>query len=353
MEQQELSTGLEELLAASNAQPETLEMYGGQVILFYHHGLHAYYSQDDKGVKTLVPGVTSAVDKMNKPALVQWAANSTVAYLREKMKPVSIKIGADVVKFVNHPELETMLNDARFNFRNISQTATDIGHIAHDWLEQYIKLMITRQGLEPWEAGDEDCQIAAEPQDEKATNCVRAALGWFDKHNFRPDNAERKIYSREYSYAGTFDWSGWITLCDDRSCCPFSGEVYALGDFKSSKNLYDEYRIQTAAYVVAAEEEDPTKKFDVRVLLRLGKEDGEFETMVLGRETLEDDFNAYLGCLSIFNWEKQIQLDRKYNKAVKKAEAKVEKEALAAAKKALKKVTPKKVKIKELAVEAA
>ena len=69
-----------------------------------------------------------------------------------------------------------------------------------------------------------------------------------------------------------------------------------LIDFKSSNAIYDEMRFQVAGYQIAYEEE--TKKdIKKKVIIRFGKEDGQFEVFDLGKDG--KDKQVFLACLKI------------------------------------------------------
>jgi hypothetical protein len=150
------------------------------------------------------------------------------------------------------------------------------------------------------------------------------------RHQFKPIASEKKIYSLEFDYFGTYDWLGYVTGCGDPKCCPFTGAALAQGDFKSSKGIWEEYVAQLASYWHATEEEFPTQPIDIGVILRLGKSDGEFESRIITRPEADAAFEAFLGALMIYCWQKQISLDAKDAKAEIKAAAKLEKERLKA-----------------------
>ncbi len=314
----ELKDQAAELEAAlATGIPEQLSFYEGTETVYYRDDLHAYYKLEN-GKPIMVVGVTSALDKIDKPALVQWAANTTVDHLREKAVYSQFKTGSgEVHTFITKENLEAMFNDARFNWREIANVAKDIGKLAHGWLQQFVGLLIEGKATIYGQLLSSDSTLP-NVEDSKAINCVDAALRWMQKHKFEPISTEKKIYSREYSYSGTFDWLALITSCGDPLCCPFEGTVLALGDWKSSKRLYDEYRVQISAYVKAYEEEFPDSTIGVRVLIRLGKEDGEFESMVISKDSQEADFQGFLGALSIYNWDKQLKIDKKYKKSLAK-----------------------------------
>jgi hypothetical protein len=307
-----MSTGLEDILDNTFSAVENLRFYDGTVILYYDSALHVYYTVDEDGVKQLAPGVTSVCGTLDKSGpLTQWSANMTVELLRQELQPYTNEEG---IIQIPSPAFEELANKARFNYRQISKTATDIGHIAHDWLEQFIKMMVSKG------VSMRDILIfPALPEHEKATNCVNAALDWMTLHKFRPVHSERKIYSREWGFAGTLDLTGYVTSCGDPKCCPFEGTIYELDDFKSSRNIYDEYRLQTAAYQYAMTEEFPDEKIQGRRILRLGKDDGEFESMFVPNESFEADIDAFLGLLQAFHWNQQIRFDKRFEKQEAKA----------------------------------
>lgn len=325
MIEQNKEIDLDEILLSKH---EKLLHYNGTEEIIYRDDLHAYYHVQD-GKAYLVHGVTNVLDIIDKPALVQWAANQTIEYIKEKSPYRKFKSGDTVYTFITQEELEALLNQARFNYRNTSKIALDIGKIAHSWLEVYIKCII--ENVE---------KPTTLPDNEKSINCINAFLDWAKKHSFKPISSERKVFSKEFSYCGTYDCDAYITSCGDEKCCPFTGTILVLVDFKSSKAIYDEYKIQTAAYLKAKQEEFPNEDEYTRVILRLGKEDGEFEAAILPVEENENDFQAFVGALTVYNWKKQMQYNKKFEKLVAKEEAKK-------AKLASKKVkTPKKVEVK-------
>ncbi len=320
-----------------------LEHYNGEVVLEYSPSLHAYTIVED-GVRFLVPGTTTVVGMIDKSgALTQWAANMTVQWFLENFPDAGAREtlaanyqhfkgklpwedGAEgtysyVVK-AETKDIAKLLNESRFNYRQISKDACDVGHMAHEWLERYIKAMLP--------GAITDCMVRPLPAEKRAASCVEAALAWFAKHKFEPIFSEKKLYSRRYGYAGTCDWLAYVTSCGDPECCPFLGEALVLGDFKSSNNLYDEYFCQLASYRQAIEEEWPELQIGACTLLRLGKEDGEFEVRTSTQEEFDSDFDGFLGCLSMYHWQKQRSLNKRYERETAKAEAKAAKaEALA------------------------
>jgi hypothetical protein len=138
--------------------------------------------------------------------------------------------------------------------------------------------------------------------DERATNCVKAALLWMRSHNVKWLKTEEKIYSLKHDYAGTMDGLAYVDSCTDPACCTeqFTHRL-CLIDWKSSNQLKTVYCFQTAAYQQALQEEF-SSPIESRWVLRLGKseeEAGKFEPWFLSNKDFVTDLDAYLACLSL------------------------------------------------------
>jgi hypothetical protein len=281
---------------------ERLLFYNSEEELFYDARLHIRYKLQD-GEKILVAGATTVTGMIDKSGpLTMWAANQTVAHLRNTVLPDTP---------YTQEQLDTAFNDARFNYRKTSRTALDIGKLAHTWLDAYQQRLIANP--------NEYENVQLLPDNEKARNCVVAALDWMNKHNFKPFCVEKQVYSRKYQFSGTYDHLAWITACGDKDCCPFEGTIFTLGDFKSSKRIYEEYRLQTACYKCAHEEEFPDLPIDARLVIRLDKEGDGIETSVLLNDTYEADLDGFLGTLDLYNWTKALDYDKRYAKQLAKS----------------------------------
>jgi hypothetical protein len=215
---------------------KVLSLYGGDVHLEFDDKAHAYFWRE-KGLP--VAGVTSILSVLNKPALVQWAANCAAEYIAN----------AYVAARENGGELEptaflSLCQEAKTAHRKLSSEATDIGSAVHAFAE---KVLIDRR--------------ASLPSDEKAAKGCAAFLDWFHAHKVEPIHVERMVFSRRWYYAGTVDMFGRL---DDELC---------VLDFKSSSGLYLEMILQLAAYSVALEEETG-ERIDIGWIVRLDKRTG-------------------------------------------------------------------------------
>lgn len=346
------TTGLEELDLVNDH--ETIYLYDGQVVLHYSDLLHAYWVNDEEGQRVIVPSVTTVTSIIDKSGpLTQWAANSTTQYVLDNIEKAmytpngmsqsspsniyaksvlssiysdiknKVQLSADkVVTVLDCRQLAWLLNQARFNYKTISKDATDVGHEAHTWLEGYLKHLIhlgTFLIASSQDVEEKYCAMHPKPTEARAFNCVNAALQWLHRHRVSPAASERRIYSKEFSYSGTEDFEGYMNTCDDVSCCPIGGNqrISFIGDFKSSKAIYNEYRLQLAAYHQARIEESPDFGNDVkaRIILRLGKDDGEFETLFVKPDEFDHDFDGFRAALGMYHWAKLYDLDKKDKKA--------------------------------------
>jgi len=83
---------------------------------------------------------------------------------------------------------------------------------------------------------------------------------WCDEYKPQVLKHETAVYNKKFGYAGTVDFIGTILVKDKR--------VSALLDWKTSGAIYDEYKLQTAAYA-ACMKTKPTQEFYTGVV-RLG-----------------------------------------------------------------------------------
>lgn len=326
----------EDFLKGLGDAPQSYKLYNGDVELFFDEQLHQYTTYTENGL-IVVPGVTTITHIIDKSAaLMQWAANMAVEHIDnhfDKMQEFGITF-------------EELLQAAKYAHKDHKENAADIGSIAHNHIEQYIRAAIR--------GSHEDMKFYREtlPEHPQAANGAIAAFDWMDKHSVKWIFTEKKIYSREYNYAGTADGLAWVSTCGDRACChrviewpdnefeviadDFE-EVLAVPDWKTSNSIYPEYYYQTAAYARAFAEEYPDKyKAPYRFINRLGKDDAKFESRKRGPETLRRDDKAFLDALALYNSIESVKFQEKWDKAAFKSGIKREKEAMKAAEKTVK-----------------
>lgn len=219
-----------------------------------------------------MPSVTTVLGVVDKSyALIPWAINQTIGVIRPAISPG-----------VEHAEsyLEEVYAQAKKESGRVKREAADIGTRAHEFLERYPIV------LPPAEDGP-------------VRNCVLAGLEWLNSREISWLHREKPIYSRRHRYSGRLDG---IATVDG---------VVSLVDWKSSKGVYPEFRLQTAAYVHAYEEEFLDQRIEQRILIRLGKDDGAFEPHVYGRDSLRQDFQGFLGALTLYKRLQSIEKEKR------------------------------------------
>jgi hypothetical protein len=231
-------------------------LYGGEVELGFNDKKHTY--EIDGQIIPSVTGICRVIDKSGP--LMWWAVGQCLEYVEENLG-----------KFERMDEVEfkQFWHDAhRAHFR-ASKTATDIGHLAHEWIEKYL-------------VGDEQPM----PRNKQLRSTVESWLRWADKHKLTPYDTEFKIYSQEHGYAGTCDYDGMV------------GVERSIVDWKTGKAVYPEHRFQTVAYMDAREEE-LSVEYDSRWVIVLPKDGGDIIAERFGKDCNDVDRAGFLGALSL------------------------------------------------------
>lgn len=228
-------------------QLKEYHLYGGDVVLSFDEDLHEYYYNGK-----VVPSTTKIIDDtLAKHALKFWAVKITLEWLQKQLIP-GIK---------QTPEsIEAILKSARFVHVRESEKATAIGSNAHKWIERFVELTMAGEDVEKNDVLLETIE---------AKNAVDAFLKWYSENEVEFIYSERKVYSIEHNFSGTFDLYAKV-----------NGKR-AIVDFKTSKHLYPDYLVQGAGYWLAFEEEanykaKKKKKYvDQFIVLRLPKVAGD------------------------------------------------------------------------------
>jgi len=335
-------------------------LYGGLEQLDFFERLgrrtHVYMRGDEP-----VPGVTTALNVLSKPALIWWAVGMACDYgyghasLLEA-KPATVHIGRKdkyprirdagfELKFrpdpkaagrviVSVPELDVtakfkeawydaltapvdirlllLLENGRVEHSKFKRAAANIGTVAHHWIKLYVKDAIRNggRGRPHGESADIWPILSVEypdfPDWDQAHNAVNGFESWAARHDILWLSSERVVYSREHGFCGTLDLEAVI-----------DGKL-TLGDLKTSNAIYPEMALQIAGYTLPREEEadylysrghasleDPLR-YDRWLILRLSKEaEGDtplFEARDLGgRDEYAANREAFLHALGLYN----------------------------------------------------
>lgn len=230
--------------------------------LSFDHNEHAY-----RWGGKLVPGVTSVLQVIGKPMLVPWAAKMTSEYFVRELEN-------------GRTDIANIAKESKGAHKRFSQDAANIGHNVHDYAEKWFKKQDT-----PYLETDQ------------AKRGVEAFHKWIDAHDIEVLASERRVFSKEFYYAGTCDFVAKID------------GVLGVGDIKTSSGIYPEMRLQTAAYQHAMEEEKGIK-FPVRWIIRFDKKTGDFEAKSF--YNFDIDFEAFKSALSLHRALQTITNEENY-----------------------------------------
>lgn len=258
------------------------ELYNGEVELVFNESWHRYTVDN-----VPVPSATTILKVMAKPALEGWAVKMTAEFFRPILK--------DGIESCSNSQVEEIIKAAKRYRFEVSKEATDIGTAAHNWAEEYILNKI---------AGSED--IPDLPDNESAVHAIKAFLEWESENDVVYLAAERKVFSREYHFAGTLDVH-----------CIVNG-INTILDFKTSKALYEDYYLQLSCYAAALEEETG-EAVDQLLVLRIPKDGTEFEAgSVIGKENISDLFTVFRAALHIYKFNDGFKLEQRIKTKIKK-----------------------------------
>lgn len=244
---------------------EKFALYDGSVELVFDAAKHQY-----KVAGEYVPSVTTALNAIAKPALVPWAAKCAAELFIAEMKP---GVALDEVQI---RELATRAKNAH---RDQATRAAGIGTDVHRWAERFAR------GENP-----------APPLNPQIRLGVDAFHAWHRAHDVKSLHVERRVFSRRHQYAGTVDL---VAIIDG---------VRAVVDFKTSTGLWDEYRLQLAAYRQALLEEGVVDDDSDRWMVRFDKSDGSFEAVKLPREDYERDARGFRAALALYRTLAEMKL---------------------------------------------
>lgn len=209
------------------------KLYKGKVLVKFWPDSHTYYVNEDRKI-----GVTTFLGILDKSrALVIWATELAREFLIEKLE-----VGEKITK--------ALIVEAAALHELRKKEAADVGTQIHDWAERYIRHILKEKGYE---------EMPEMPADPAVQMGAVAFLTWAKEHKVKFLSSERVVYSKKHDFVGKMDIEAKI---DGKLC---------LVDIKSSNGLYNTVRLQTAAYVMADEEESG-RKYKGRWAIRLAKE---------------------------------------------------------------------------------
>jgi len=195
-----------------------------------------------------VPGVTTIISILAKPALIHWAWD---------------------------------LGTKGVDYRKFRDDKADIGSLAHYLIMCYLKKETP------------DTSDYSKKQIDQAENCIISFFEWEKMHPFEPILIESPFVSEKYKFGGTPDLLAKI-----------NGE-YCLIDFKTGKGIYvNDMFPQLAAYSHLLQENN--YKITNSRILRIGREESEgFEERLI--QDIEPYWEIFKNCLSIYNIRRRLK----------------------------------------------
>lgn len=197
---------------------------------------------------TIVPGVTTVLQVLNKPALVRWANRLGLA-------------GIDSTKYVDDKAA--------------------IGELAHQMIADYLRGEKT------------DTSEYSKVQIDQAENALLSFFEWEKSNQIEPIFIEEPIVSETWKFGGTVDCFGKVN------------NKLTLLDFKTSASIFPEMKIQVAAYCILLAETQYCHPEDVTIL-RIGRTPDEgFEVHPVNH--LHKRKELFCHCLAIYHLQKELK----------------------------------------------
>jgi len=257
---------------------ERIPLYDGAQILHYDDDAHVYTLKGH-----IVDNATSILRVINKPALVQWAANMASTYWADQIAPG---------KAYDELYLEGVLREAKSAHRKVSGGAKTAGTFLHGWLEHWINSQMKKR------------KPPSMPHHDGMKNSIELYQEWEKDNTVDYLYAERKVLSVKNLHCGTADAIALV-----------NGQLEVI-DFKTGKGIYAESALQLASYAAAFSEESGSdiSQGDVRrriVHIPIGKkmtmwDDEKIEKDLSGQDTYHD-YKTFLIAKSLYQWTKEVE----------------------------------------------
>lgn len=160
--------------------------------------------------------------------------------------------------------------------------AAQIGTLLHLLIEGH------QQGF------DIDTKDYSYNQEKAAMKAFAGYLQWYEKVKFKPLRNELILVNEEMQVGGTID------------CVARMGDDLVIVDWKTSKYLYAENKLQLAAYTYMFEQAQPKANVAYGMIMRFGKDDGKFHQHIIKREKLETGIEIFKALVKISQLKSQL-----------------------------------------------
>lgn len=253
-------------------EKENYKLYDGKINLEFNSRYHTYTVNEK-----VVYGTTSIINVLSKPALMFWAVNQSIDFMRTNLRPG---------KSLDEIQIKDLLENAKRAHTIKKNRSADTGTMIHEWVEKFLKAGLTGKPL------------PKKPVNKEMKNAIDGFIKWIKENDVKFLASEQKIYSKKYRYAGTLDIEALV-----------NGKRTII-DIKTSKAIYPEMLLQASAYLKAREEETGKKYDGGVIILRLSKEDKGKEIKsfeVVKDNKVDQHFKCFLACLIIYTWRMAVK----------------------------------------------
>lgn len=244
-----------------------------KVSLISNKNQHFYTIGDDE---KWLPGVTTVLNVIAKPALVQWASNTACQNIKEYLMANAID------KPLTKEEIEKACLEGKNIYKSKSAEAADVGSRVHSTIDAIIK------GI-PFEITP-DIKPA-----------VDGFLAWKESQHIEIIGGDTRLGSKLFGFGGSLDFIG------------LDGDQIVIFDNKTTKKrkdrdhgIYPEFAAQLSAYSVAFRE---TYGLNVKAVyaLWLDKESVGFKALKVS--DINRGFETFLACLKLYQSQKFEMFD--------------------------------------------
>lgn len=252
---------------------------------------------------SLVPSVTTVLKKLDKPALLQWCVDNTAAFAVANIDALLNRTEEQGYGFLRwywkRDPLAGDRNDIRNASNGVLNDAAELGTMLHDWIAA-------------------DHGVGNYPDVTDAPPFFWELVNQWDvfcqEHDVQPILTETTFWSHCYGYAGTCDG---LWMIDG---------VPTLIDVKTSRNTWDEHRMQLAALgacdtmLIEATDghwvEEPIPAFSQYALLQVRPSDYDkhgnpmdpfYELHTIPDAEIPAHFDAFLGLLQVSHAQNKLK----------------------------------------------
>ena len=224
-----------------------------------------------------VVGMSTILGKLASPMLENWKIANQVNAIKKEMERHGIPID----------KIETIILNAKTNAKKQGDSILNIGSMVHKFCEMWLK-------------GEK----FTEPSDPVVKACFDKFKKFWKKHKLKLVESEKILYS-ERGYCGTLD----LVAIDPK------GNLWLI-DIKTSKGIFINMVHQVHGYKLAYEEQTG-KKINKMYIVRLPKDNGDFEARHILYK--KEHLKAFLGLLSCHKSELLFNEQvRKYNQLIRR-----------------------------------